>query len=92
MCVCSLLLRQSPELLHRAARCPGFLHTAVLCYLSLMQLFLEGRTFAASDHQAEQPDQVLSRAKQLLLSTISQAPPTALSSNRLRQVVLTAVC
>lgn len=44
VCVFSLLLQQSPDLLQRAVRCPGFLHTAVLCYISLLQLFLEGHT------------------------------------------------
>lgn len=42
--VFSLLLQQSAELLQRAVHCPGFLHTAVLCYIGLLQLFLEGRT------------------------------------------------
>ena len=41
-CVCSLLLQQSAELLHRALRCPGFLQAAVLCYTRLLQLVLDG--------------------------------------------------
>ena len=44
VCSSSLLLEQSPELLKRAVLCPGFLHTAVLCYACLFQLFLDGHT------------------------------------------------
>ncbi|KAM4618892.1 Fanconi anemia group A protein [Polymixia lowei] len=88
----SLLLQQSPELLERAARCPGFLHTAVLCYISLLQLFLDGRTpHPITEHDASQvtemePSQVLSRAQQFLLRTISQSSPTVLSSSQLSQL------
>ncbi|XP_053175938.1 Fanconi anemia group A protein [Scomber japonicus] len=86
----SLLLQQSAELLHRAVQCPGFLHTAVLCYINLLQLFLEGHTPPPitpkpPDDQAE-ACQILSRTKQFLLKVISQAPPTALSSSQLRQL------
>ncbi|KAM7414081.1 hypothetical protein PAMA_019076 [Pampus argenteus] len=85
----SLLLQQSAELLHRAVRCPGFLHTAVLCYINLIQLFLEGHTppplTEPPDNQVE-ASQILSHTKQFLLKTISQTPPTALSSSQLRQL------
>lgn len=83
----SLLLQQSAELLQRAVSCPGFLHTAVLCYISLLQLFLEGRTPTTepSDNQTE-PFHILSRAKQFLLRVISEASPASLSSSQLRQL------
>ncbi|XP_034391255.1 Fanconi anemia group A protein isoform X2 [Cyclopterus lumpus] len=83
----SLLLQQSAELLQRAALCPGFLGTAVLCYVGLLQLRLEGRVPppTAEPHQME-PSRILSRAKQFLLRAIPQTPPTALSSSRLRRL------
>ncbi|KAK5868019.1 hypothetical protein PBY51_012466 [Eleginops maclovinus] len=79
----SLLLQQSAELLHRAVCCPLFLHTTVLCYIRLLQLFLEGHTLPPADHQ---PFQMVSHSKQFLLRTIAQTPPTALSSSQLRQL------
>ncbi|KAI3377155.1 hypothetical protein L3Q82_008384, partial [Scortum barcoo] len=93
----SLLLQQSVELLQRAVSCPGFLHTAVLCYISLLQLFLEGHapTTEPSDNQVTEPQvvvyirtepfQLLSRTKQFLLRAISEASPASLSSSQLRQ-------
>ncbi|XP_067445106.1 Fanconi anemia group A protein [Thunnus thynnus] len=85
----SMLLQQSAELLHRAVRCPGFLHTAVLCYINLLQLFLEGNTpppiTEPPDNQVE-TSQILNHAKQFLLKAISQASPTTLSSSQLRQL------
>ncbi|XP_050929308.1 LOW QUALITY PROTEIN: Fanconi anemia group A protein [Lates calcarifer] len=85
----SLLLQQSPDLLQRAVRCPGFLHTAVLCYISLLQLFLEGHTPTSTAEPSEkqlEPSQILSDAKQFLLRVISQTSPTALSSSQRRQL------
>uniref|UniRef100_UPI0037E8740A Fanconi anemia group A protein-like n=1 Tax=Semicossyphus pulcher TaxID=241346 RepID=UPI0037E8740A len=85
----SLLLQQSAELQQRAVCCPGFLHTAVLCYISLLQLFLEGNTLTTntepSDHQVE-PSQILRQAKQFVLRVISQTSGTGLSSSQLRQL------
>ncbi|CAL8262683.1 unnamed protein product [Merluccius merluccius] len=84
----SLLPEQSPELLKRAARCPGFLHTAVLCYASLFQLFLDGHApNPITDPQVNQMEssQILGQAQQFLLSAISQTP-TALSSTQLSQL------
>ncbi|XP_038562985.1 Fanconi anemia group A protein isoform X1 [Micropterus salmoides] len=80
----SLVLQQSAELLQRAMCCPGFLHTAVLCYISLLQLFLEGYTLAPENQM--EPFQILSHSKQFLLRAISQTPPAALSSSQLRQL------
>ncbi|GLD67118.1 Fanconi anemia group A protein [Lates japonicus] len=85
----SLLLQQSPDLLQRAVRCPGFLHTAVLCYISLLQLFLEGHTPTPTAEPSEkqlEPSQILSDTKQFLLRVISQTSPTALSSSQRRQL------
>nr|XP_033942702.1 Fanconi anemia group A protein-like isoform X2 [Pseudochaenichthys georgianus] len=80
----SLLLQQSAELLHRAVCGPHFLHTAVLCYIHLLQLFLEGHTLPPADHQ---PFQIVSHSKQLLLRAIAQTPPTALSTSQLREIL-----
>ncbi|XP_068595400.1 Fanconi anemia group A protein [Brachionichthys hirsutus] len=84
----SLLLQQSADLQHKAACCPGFLHTAVLCFVGLQQLFLDGHAPPADQNLAAgrsvQPFQVLSRAKRLLLGAISTAPPAALSAAQLR--------
>ncbi|XP_026166974.1 Fanconi anemia group A protein isoform X2 [Mastacembelus armatus] len=82
----SLLLQQSAELLQRAVQCPGFLHTAILCYINLLQLFLEGHTPTLTSQQQVEPSQILSDTKQLVLRVISQAPPTALSSRQLSQL------
>ncbi|XP_041651372.1 Fanconi anemia group A protein isoform X2 [Cheilinus undulatus] len=82
-----LLLQQSAEMCQRAVSCPGFLHTAVLCYINLLTLFLEGHRLAPTspDHQMES-FQILREAKQFLLRVISQTSPTALSSSQLRQL------
>ncbi|XP_029377827.1 Fanconi anemia group A protein isoform X2 [Echeneis naucrates] len=85
----SLLLQQSAELLSRAARCPGFLPTAITAYIHLLQLFLEGDTTPAiefPDEHQQQPSQILRCAKQFLLRWISQISPAALSSCHLRQL------
>ncbi|KAM8891127.1 Fanconi anemia group A protein isoform 3-T3 [Spinachia spinachia] len=79
----SLLLRQSAELQSRAARSPGFLLTAVLCYVGLLQLFLVGRV--PQPGQVE-PFGILSLAKQFLLSAIAQTAPSGMSSIRLREL------
>uniref|UniRef100_A0A3Q3EK59 FA complementation group A n=1 Tax=Labrus bergylta TaxID=56723 RepID=A0A3Q3EK59_9LABR len=59
----SLLLQQSAELHQRAVSGPGFLHTAVLCYINLLQLFLEGHnltpTTEHSDHQVIKPQNMV---------------------------------
>ncbi|KAM8750465.1 Fanconi anemia group A protein isoform 3-T3 [Acanthopagrus schlegelii] len=78
----SLLLHQSTELQQRAVCCPGFLHTAVRCYISLMQLFLEGHGLRPSPERSD--NQILSNAKHFLLRVISQTPPAALSSSQLQ--------
>lgn len=44
----SLLLQLSCELQHRAARCPGFLHTAVHSYIRLLHIFLDGLELKAA--------------------------------------------
>ncbi|XP_030587909.1 Fanconi anemia group A protein isoform X2 [Archocentrus centrarchus] len=82
---CSLLLLQSAELLQRAVRCSGFLHAAIVCYLSVLQLFLEGPTPSTESSKAE-PSHVLSCTKQFLLRAVLQTSPTALSAGQLRQL------
>ncbi|XP_061577263.1 Fanconi anemia group A protein [Cololabis saira] len=86
---CSLMLQQSPELLQEAAHCPKFLHTAVTCYISVLQLFLEGHTPTPASELFEkqvEPSQILSHTKQFLLRWISQTSPTGSSSSQLRQL------
>ncbi|XP_062245044.1 Fanconi anemia group A protein isoform X2 [Platichthys flesus] len=80
----SLLLQQSAELLHRVLCCPGFLQAAVLLYVRLLQLVLDGHAPAA-EHPEQQvdPSQILSRAKRFLLRAISQ---TSLSSAQRRRL------
>ncbi|XP_040894604.1 Fanconi anemia group A protein isoform X2 [Toxotes jaculatrix] len=85
----SLLLQQSAELLQRAVCGPGFLHTAVLCYISLLQLFLDGHTPTPSSEPSErqsEPSWTLSHTKQFLLRAIAQSSPAALSSSQIRQL------
>ncbi|XP_056137246.1 Fanconi anemia group A protein [Lampris incognitus] len=85
----SLLLKLSPETLERAVNCPGFLHTAVLCYINLIQLFLDGKTpnpITEPDGSQMEPLQILSRAQHFLLTTISQTSSTILSSNIFSQL------
>ncbi|KAK2841725.1 hypothetical protein Q5P01_011925 [Channa striata] len=85
----TLLLQQSAELLQRALRCPGFLHTALLCYLELLQLFLEGQTPTTTAEPSEEqvePFRILSHTKQFVLRAISQTSPNALSSSHLRRL------
>ncbi|XP_058500990.1 Fanconi anemia group A protein isoform X2 [Solea solea] len=79
----SVLQQQSSELQLRAAvKYPGFLQTSVLCYVSLLQLFLDGHTLTARSCD----QQILSRAKSSLLTVISLSPPAALSSGQLRHL------
>lgn len=44
----SLLLQVSPELQRRVVSCPGFLHTAVLSYIGLLQTYLDGLELGAA--------------------------------------------
>ncbi|XP_028287387.1 Fanconi anemia group A protein [Parambassis ranga] len=83
---CSLLLHQSTKLLQRALRCPGFLHTTIICYISVMQLFLEGPTPAPAAEKQVEASQILSHTKQFLLRAISQASPTSLSTSQFREL------
>lgn len=81
----SLMCQQSSELLHTAARCPGFIHTAVHCYVNLLQLFIDGCTPTQSSNQVE-PSQIVVQSKKLLLRCISQVPGSALSSSHCKQL------
>uniref|UniRef100_H3CTV7 FA complementation group A n=1 Tax=Tetraodon nigroviridis TaxID=99883 RepID=H3CTV7_TETNG len=80
----SLLLQLSGELQRRAARCPGFLHTAVLSYIRLLQIYLDGLELQAASQLSEH--QILGPAKRFLLRAISQTPPTSLSNRQLTQL------
>ncbi|KAM9854727.1 Fanconi anemia group A protein [Aulostomus maculatus] len=86
----SLLQQQRAELLHKVLCCPGFLNIAVSCYISLLQLCLDGHTPALitelPDSQTEEPSQILSQAKLFVLRAISQTSPTSLSSRQLSQL------
>ncbi|XP_024138361.1 Fanconi anemia group A protein isoform X2 [Oryzias melastigma] len=82
---CSLMFQENAALLQSAAPCPGFLQTAVLCYISALQLYLDGQTPTAAKQQVES-SHILSLTKQFLLSRIPQTPPAHLSSSRLRQL------
>ncbi|XP_051916764.1 Fanconi anemia group A protein isoform X2 [Hippocampus zosterae] len=82
----SLLLQQSPELQQRAARCLGFLSTAVSCYISLLQLFLDGSSVIATLGSQMQSGQILSRTKIFLLRAISQMPTSTLFSRHIMQL------
>ncbi|XP_067356273.1 Fanconi anemia group A protein isoform X4 [Channa argus] len=87
----NLLLQQSADLLQKAMCCPGFLHTAILCYIKLLQLFLEGETPTTTTESSKEqvmvePFRILSHSKQFVLRAISQTSPTALSSGQLRQL------
>ncbi|MED6295118.1 hypothetical protein CHARACLAT_028164 [Characodon lateralis] len=82
----SLLLLQSAEFLQKALCCPGFLHDAILWYLSVLQLFLAGDTYTELPEKKVEPSQILKDTKQFVMSLISQAPPAALSSSQLRQL------
>lgn len=55
----SLLLELSCELQRRAARCPGFLHAAVLSYVRLLQIYLDGLEIkAASELSSNQVTEI----------------------------------
>ncbi|XP_072290883.1 Fanconi anemia group A protein-like [Eucyclogobius newberryi] len=81
----SLLCQQSSEFLHKAVRCPGFVYTAVLCYISLLRLFIDGHTPKLTSNQVE-PSQVVVQSKKLLLRCLSQMSGSALSSSQCRQL------
>lgn len=44
----SLMLQLSSELQHRVVCCPGFLHTATLSYIRLLQIYLDGLELKAA--------------------------------------------
>lgn len=81
----SLMCQQSSEFLHTAARCPGFIYTAVLCYVGLLQLYIDGHTPTQSPKQVE-PSQIVLQSKKLLLRFLSQMPGSALSSSQCKQL------
>ncbi|XP_011474753.2 Fanconi anemia group A protein isoform X1 [Oryzias latipes] len=82
---CSLLFQENAGLLQSATRCPGFLRTAILCYISALQLYLDGQTPKPAKQLLE-PSHILSLTKQFLLSLIPQTSPASVSSIQLRQL------
>ncbi|XP_061532496.1 Fanconi anemia group A protein isoform X3 [Phycodurus eques] len=83
----SLLLQQSTEVQQRAVRCPGFLNTAVSCYISLLQL-LDGPGPSITGPLGSQMEswQILSQSKTFLLRAISQTSTSTLFSGHIAQV------
>ncbi|XP_029524061.1 Fanconi anemia group A protein isoform X2 [Oncorhynchus nerka] len=89
----SLVPHLNSEILEKTVKAPGFLHTAVLCYSSLIKLFMDGQTpCPVTEHLTDQmdPSYILTRAQQVLLKTISLTSPTSLSQHQLNQ--LEALC
>lgn len=60
----SLLLQLSPELQRRAVSCPGFLPTAVLSYIRLLQIYLDGLELGAAGQLSN--NQVTDRWRRLI--------------------------
>ncbi|XP_036423875.1 Fanconi anemia group A protein homolog [Colossoma macropomum] len=67
----------------RAAKAPGFLYTAVMSYAALLKLFLHGHTAAVS---SETPQQVLSKAQQIVLKSVRLSPHSALTLSQRSQL------
>ncbi|CAB1323429.1 unnamed protein product [Coregonus sp. 'balchen'] len=89
----SLVPHLNSEVLAKTVKAPGFLHTAVLCYSSLIKLFMDGQTpCPVTEHPTDQmdPSHILTRAQQVLLKTISLTSPTSVSQHQLNQ--LEALC
>ncbi|KAM9569180.1 Fanconi anemia group A protein isoform 3-T3 [Salvelinus alpinus] len=89
----SLVPHLNFEVLEKTLKAPGFLHTAVHCYSSLIKLFMDGQTpCPVTEHLTDQmdPSYILTRAQQVLLKTISLTSPTSLSQHQLNQ--LEALC
>ncbi|XP_046889753.1 Fanconi anemia group A protein-like isoform X3 [Hypomesus transpacificus] len=89
----SLVLQLSPEDQDRTGRTPGFLQSAVLCYVSLLNLFLDGSTpQPIADLSTDQMDlsQILGSAQRFLLRALSVSSAPFLSSSQLTQ--LEALC
>uniref|UniRef100_A0A4W5JND5 Fanconi anaemia group A protein C-terminal domain-containing protein n=1 Tax=Hucho hucho TaxID=62062 RepID=A0A4W5JND5_9TELE len=85
----SLVPHLNSAVLEKTVKAPGFLHTAVLCYSSLIKLFMDGQTpCPVTEHLTDQmdPSYILTRAQQVLLKTIYLTPPTSLSQHQLNQV------
>ncbi|XP_055011914.1 Fanconi anemia group A protein homolog [Boleophthalmus pectinirostris] len=79
----SVLCEQTSDLWLRAQRCPGFIHTAVLCYTDLLRLFIDGR---ATPQTGQVEPSVLVQSKKLLLRCLSQMTGSALSSSQRQQL------
>ncbi len=102
----SMLSAVEPEVLAAAARCPGFLYSAVVSYRELNRLFLSGpqkqqqqvRSVPAHPLALSrlQPhiwplSQVLLQARSILMSSISLSSPDCVTPGQRRQVHTSAV-
>ncbi|KAL7862801.1 hypothetical protein SRHO_G00117850 [Serrasalmus rhombeus] len=67
----------------RASKAPGFLYTVVMSYAALLKLFLHGHTAAIS---SETPQQILSKAQQIVLKCVRLSPHSALTVSQRSQL------
>ncbi|XP_028971056.2 Fanconi anemia group A protein isoform X2 [Esox lucius] len=85
----SLVPHLNCEVLERTVKAPGFLHTAVFCYTSLMKLFMDGQSpCPVTELPTDQmdPSKILTRAQQVLLKTISLTSPSSVPQCQLHQL------
>ncbi|XP_077451567.1 Fanconi anemia group A protein isoform X3 [Stigmatopora argus] len=82
----NLLLQQNLEIQQKAVRCPGFLSTAVSCYISLLQHFLDGPSMTGTLESQIDFCQILCSSKTFLLKAISQTSPSTLFSSTITQL------
>lgn len=61
----SLMLQLSSELQHRVVCCPGFLHTATLSYIRLLQIYLDGLELKAASQLSK--NQVTENSRRQLI-------------------------
>ncbi|KAL0968227.1 hypothetical protein UPYG_G00264040 [Umbra pygmaea] len=82
----SIIPHLNSEVMERTVKASGFLRTAVLCYCSLMKLFMDGQAPCAVTADQMDPSQILIRAQKVLLNAISLTPPTSVSQCQLHQL------
>ncbi|XP_072519144.1 Fanconi anemia group A protein isoform X2 [Salminus brasiliensis] len=79
----SVLAEVDVCVLMRAVKVPGFLYTAVMSYTALLKLFLQGHTAASG---SETPQQILCKAQQIVLKSISLSRMGVLSHSQHSQL------
>ncbi|KAI4891811.1 hypothetical protein NFI96_007685, partial [Prochilodus magdalenae] len=79
----SLLSGVDECVMMRAVKVPGFLYTAVMSYVALLKLFLNGHTAAVS---SDAPQQILAAAQQIVLRSVHLSPASALSHSQRSQL------